>query len=88
MQCLVAGTIKTQLAEVDMQNKKKREYLEHRIPMSWVVTPEDLAGSAVFLASEELSGFMTSLQALVDGGIFNDAYTDNLVALYRDLRID
>ncbi|TVY52441.1 L-rhamnose-1-dehydrogenase [Lachnellula cervina] len=67
---LLPGTIHTQLAEDDMQNKEKKAYLEHRIPMGRVGKPEDLAGPAVFLASEEMSGFMTGSQMLVDGGMF------------------
>ncbi|ETS74104.1 hypothetical protein PFICI_13970 [Pestalotiopsis fici W106-1] len=67
---LLPGTIHTQLAEDDMRNDTKRKYLEHRIPMGRVGKPEDLAGPAVFLASEELSGYMTGSQVLVDGGMF------------------
>lgn len=67
---LLPGTIHTQLAEEDMQNDTKRAYLEHRIPMGRVGKPQDLAGPAVFLASEQLSGFMTGSQVLVDGGMF------------------
>lgn len=67
---LLPGTIHTQLSEMDMQNKVKKEYLEHRIPMGRVGNPHDLAGPAVFLASEKLSGFMTGSQLLVDGGMF------------------
>ncbi|TVY33918.1 L-rhamnose-1-dehydrogenase [Lachnellula occidentalis] len=67
---LLPGTIHTQLAEDDMQNEEKKAYLEHRIPMGRVGKPEDLAGPAVFLASEEMSGFMTGSQMLVDGGMF------------------
>ncbi|UQC88805.1 catalytic activity [Colletotrichum lupini] len=65
---LLPGTIHTQLAEEDMQNETKRKYLEQRIPMG-VGKPHDLAGPAVFLGCEELSGFMTGSQMLVDGGI-------------------
>ncbi|KAG7040132.1 catalytic activity protein [Colletotrichum scovillei] len=63
---LLPGTIHTQLAEEDMQNETKRKYLEQRIPMG-VGKPHDLAGPAVFLGCEELSGFMTGSQMLVDG---------------------
>ncbi|OHW91843.1 catalytic activity [Colletotrichum incanum] len=65
---LLPGTIHTQLAEEDMQNEQKRKYLEKRIPMG-VGKPHDLAGPAVFLGCEHLSGFMTGSQLLVDGGI-------------------
>jgi L-rhamnose 1-dehydrogenase len=67
---LLPGTIHTQLAEDDMQNEVKRKYLEQRIPMGRVGRPEDVAGPAVFLASDELSGYMTGSQVLVDGGMF------------------
>lgn len=67
---LLPGTIHTQLAEDDMQNEEKRKYLEHRIPWGRVGKPEDIAGPAVFLASEELSGYVTGSQLLADGGMF------------------
>lgn len=67
---LLPGTIHTQLADADMANDVKRKYLEHRIPMGRVGRPEDLAGPAVFLGCEQLSGFMTGSQMLVDGGMF------------------
>lgn len=67
---LLPGTIHTQLAEDDMRNDEKRKYLEHRIPWGRVGRPEDMAGPAVFLASEELSGYVTGSQLLADGGMF------------------
>lgn len=67
---LLPGTIHTQLANDDMQNPEKRSYLEKRIPMGRVGRPEDMAGPAVFLASEALSGYMTGSQILADGGMF------------------
>ncbi|KAF4465816.1 hypothetical protein FALBO_7347 [Fusarium albosuccineum] len=66
---LLPGTIHTQLADADMANEEKRKYLEHRIPWGRVERPEDLAGPAVFLASDKMSGFVTGAQLLVDGGI-------------------
>lgn len=67
---LLPGTIHTQLADADMANDVKRKYLEHRIPMGRVGRPEDLAGPAVFLGCEQMSGFMTGSQMLVDGGMY------------------
>ncbi|KAH7268968.1 uncharacterized protein BKA55DRAFT_587823 [Fusarium redolens] len=67
---LLPGTIHTQLADNDMANEEKRKYLEHRIPWGRVGKPEDLAGPAVFLATDKMSGFVTGAQLLVDGGIF------------------
>ena len=48
----------------------KRRYMESRIPLGRIGRPEDVAGPAVFLACEELSGYMTGSQVLVDGGLF------------------
>lgn len=56
---LLPGTIHTQLADHDMANDEKRKHLENRIPWGRVGKPDGLAGPAVFLASDKLSGFAT-----------------------------
>lgn len=67
---LLPGTIKTQLNEEDLNDDTKRAYMEGRIPLGRTGVPKDMAGPAVFLASEELSGYVTGSQLLVDGGLF------------------
>ncbi|KAH7354029.1 3-oxoacyl-reductase [Plectosphaerella cucumerina] len=67
---LLPGTIKTQLNEEDLDDDAKRAYMEGRIPLGRTGVPHDLAGPAVFLACEELSGYVTGAQLLVDGGLF------------------
>ncbi|KAI1336531.1 short-chain dehydrogenase [Xylariaceae sp. FL0016] len=67
---LLPGTIKTQLNEADLADDAKRTYMEGRIPLGRTGAPPDLAGPAVFLACEELSGYVTGAQLLVDGGLF------------------
>lgn len=67
---LLPGTIKTQLNEEDLANDEKRAYTEGRIPLGRTGVPSDMAGPAVFLACEELSGYVTGAQLLVDGGLF------------------
>ncbi|KAI0146277.1 hypothetical protein GGR57DRAFT_291287 [Xylariaceae sp. FL1272] len=67
---LLPGTIKTQLNEEDLKNEEKRRYMEGRIPLGRTGEPRDMAGPAVFLACEELSGYVTGAQLLVDGGLF------------------
>jgi L-rhamnose 1-dehydrogenase len=66
---LLPGTIKTQLNEEDLNDDKKREYMESRIPLGRTGVPSDMAGPAVFLASE-LSSYVNGAQLLVDGGLF------------------
>lgn len=65
---LLPGTTRTQLAVEDLANKEKLEYLEKRTPLGRVGEPEDMAGPAVFLASD-LSKYVTGAQILVDGGL-------------------
>ncbi|CAH0059267.1 unnamed protein product [Clonostachys solani] len=67
---LLPGTIKTQLNDKDLADDAKRTYMEGRIPLGRTGEPKDMAGPAVFLASEELSGYVTGAQLLVDGGLF------------------
>ncbi|PLB36051.1 SDR family NAD(P)-dependent oxidoreductase [Aspergillus candidus] len=67
---LLPGTIRTQLNDADMADPEKRKYMEGRIPLGRLGKTGDLAGPAVFLACEELSGYVTGAQLLVDGGLF------------------
>lgn len=67
---LLPGTIKTQLNEEDLKDDAKRTNMEGRIPLGRTGVPKDLAGPAVFLASDELSSYVTGAQLLVDGGLF------------------
>lgn len=57
---LLPGTIRTQLNDEDMSDPSKREYMEGRIPLGRLGQTPDLAGPAVFLACEELSGYVVS----------------------------
>ncbi|ROV91376.1 hypothetical protein VMCG_09661 [Cytospora schulzeri] len=67
---LLPGTIRTQLNDEDLADEGKRSYMEGRIPLGRTGETKDLAGPAVFLACEELSGYVTGAQLLVDGGAF------------------
>lgn len=57
---LLPGTIRTQLNNRDLSDETKRTYMEGRIPLGRLGQPEDLAGPAVFLACEQLSGYVVS----------------------------
>ncbi|KAL3422547.1 putative short-chain dehydrogenase [Phlyctema vagabunda] len=67
---LLPGTIKTQLNEEDLKDEEKKKYMENRIPLGRTGEPRDMAGPAVFLACDELSGYVNGAQLLVDGGLF------------------
>lgn len=66
---LLPGTIRTQMNDEDMADDTKRNYMELRVPLGRLGKPKDLAGPAVFLASD-LSSYMNGSQLLVDGGLF------------------
>jgi L-rhamnose 1-dehydrogenase len=65
---LLPGTTRTPLSEDDLTPEKLR-YIEGRIPMGRIAEPEDIAGPALFLASE-LSRYCTGSQLLCDGGLY------------------
>ena len=57
---LLPGTIRTQLNEDDLADEEKRKYMESRTPLGRTGLPQDMAGPAVFLASD-MSGYVVSL---------------------------
>jgi L-rhamnose 1-dehydrogenase len=69
---LLPGTINTQLADHDMKNPTKKAYLKGRIPLGRIGDPEDMAGPAVFLASEHMSRYVNGSGLLADGGMFSN----------------
>lgn len=66
---LLPGTIETDINKDDLANPAKREYMEGRIPLGRLGKPIDMAGPAVFLASN-LSQYVTGAALLVDGGMY------------------
>jgi len=58
---LLPGTIKTQLNDKDLEDDEKRKYMEGRTPLGRTGVTTDMVGPAVFLASEELSGYVVSI---------------------------
>jgi L-rhamnose 1-dehydrogenase len=66
---LLPGTIETDINREDLADQEKRDYFNKRIPLGRLGQADDLAGPAVFLASD-LSKYVTGAQILVDGGLF------------------
>jgi NAD(P)-dependent dehydrogenase (short-subunit alcohol dehydrogenase family) len=65
---IVPGTIATSLTRVLVDDPVQRAHLESLHPIGRIGTPDDMAGIAVFLASDE-SKFATGAHFFVDGGI-------------------
>lgn len=67
---ILPGTIHTQLSDEEILNDSSRKKLEAKIPMGRAGVPGDIAGPALFLASEHLSPYCNGSQVLADGGMF------------------
>jgi 2-deoxy-D-gluconate 3-dehydrogenase len=61
------GWVKTELTEALRQDKERSSEILGRIPLGRWADPEDLAGAAVFLASDA-SDYITGQTIFVDGG--------------------
>lgn len=61
------GYFRTQLTEAAFQDKERLAWMESRIPLGTTGTPQDLAGTAVFLASDA-AAYLTGNVIYVDGG--------------------
>ncbi|MDC7693509.1 SDR family NAD(P)-dependent oxidoreductase [Asticcacaulis sp. DXS10W] len=67
---VLPGTIETDINKDDLSDPAKRAYMASRVPLGRLGKPEDLAGPVIFLASDELAGYVTGASLLVDGGMF------------------
>ncbi|SDS71496.1 glucose 1-dehydrogenase [Halopseudomonas litoralis] len=68
--CLAPGAIQTPINEAVWSDPQGCEDLLQKIPMARIGQPEDVAGVAVFLASD-LAAYMTGATIYVDGGMTN-----------------
>lgn len=65
---IAPGFIKTKFSAALWTNDQLLEQLEQRTPQQRMADPDEIAGAAVFLASEE-SSFMTGETVVIDGGL-------------------
>jgi L-rhamnose 1-dehydrogenase len=66
---VLPGTILTDINRDDLSDPEKRAYMEKRIPLGRLGSPEDLVGPVVFLASD-MARYVTGAALLVDGGAY------------------
>lgn len=65
--CIAPGLIKTYFAKALWDNPDILKAATQRSPLKRIGMPDEIAGAAVFLASEA-GGFMTGQQMVIDGG--------------------
>ncbi|WP_394729107.1 SDR family NAD(P)-dependent oxidoreductase [Altererythrobacter sp. GH1-8] len=65
---IAPGFVETKMTRVTTENEKRREGALARIPLGRFGTPQDMAGTALFLASP-LADYITGQSLIVDGGL-------------------
>ncbi len=65
--CLAPGYVATELTAEVQDNEKLRKSIERRTPLGRFAEPEEIAGPAVFLASD-LASYATGATVAIDGG--------------------
>ena len=65
--CVAPGLVKTDFARALWDNPQTLERMLSKTPLVRIGQPEDIAGAAVFLASDEAS-YVTGQVLVVDGG--------------------
>jgi NAD(P)-dependent dehydrogenase (short-subunit alcohol dehydrogenase family) len=68
---IVPGWIRTKMSEITWGNPERLKFVESRIPMRRLGEPDELAGAAIFLASDA-SSYVTGHAIIVDGGMLDD----------------
>lgn len=65
---IAPGSIATAMTEQTRSEPERYKRFLLRIPMGRFGEPEELVGPAVFLASNELSSYVTGTTVMADGG--------------------
>jgi NAD(P)-dependent dehydrogenase (short-subunit alcohol dehydrogenase family) len=66
--CIAPGLVRTDFAKALWENPKLLEATERRTPLKRIGEPDDIAGAAVFLASNSAT-WMTGQTIVIDGGV-------------------
>lgn len=66
--CIAPGLVKTEFAKALWEDKEKLEKTTSVYPLRRIGTPDEIAGTAVWLASPA-GGFVTGQTIVVDGGV-------------------
>jgi glucose 1-dehydrogenase len=62
------GLISTDMNSKDLANNQFKDLILNDIPLGKIGMPEDIAGSVVFLCSNQEAGLITGTTIFIDGG--------------------
>lgn len=65
--CIAPGFFETEMTKVQQEDKQHQKFLMNKIPFRRFGRPEEIVGSAIFLASDA-SSYVTGTTLFVDGG--------------------
>ena len=65
---IAPGFVKTNITQVSQDSDQISDAIVQKTPVGRWGEPEDMVGPALFLASPQLSGFMTGQTLTADGG--------------------
>lgn len=65
--CIAPGFFETEMTKVQQEDEAHRKFLMFKIPLKRIGKPEEIVGTALFLASEA-SNYITGETIFVDGG--------------------
>jgi NAD(P)-dependent dehydrogenase (short-subunit alcohol dehydrogenase family) len=67
--CIAPGLFHTPLTNYKLNTKTAKTAMANTIPLKFVAEPKDLDGAILYLASNELSRYVTGTCLTVDGGV-------------------
>jgi 2-dehydro-3-deoxy-D-gluconate 5-dehydrogenase len=84
--CIAPGFFKTEMVKAIMDDPGHWKFSNDKVPRLCVANPEEIIGTAIYLASEA-SSYVNGSVIVVDGGeVASGGYVDRIIEYYRQKR--